>query len=47
MGYQPKTNLVKYKNGYLLAASHNILRRWKNYFSKLLNIHDINDVEQT
>jgi hypothetical protein len=24
-------------NGDLLADSHNILNRWKNYFSKLLN----------
>jgi hypothetical protein len=30
-GYQPSTNLVKDENGGLLADSHNILNRWKNY----------------
>jgi hypothetical protein len=33
MGYQPRSNLVKDQNGDLLAESHNILNRWKNYFS--------------
>jgi hypothetical protein len=31
-GYQPRNNLVKDENGDLLADSHNILNRWKNYF---------------
>jgi hypothetical protein len=31
--YQPRNNLVKNENGDLLADSHNILNRWKNYFS--------------
>jgi hypothetical protein len=31
-GYQPRNNLVKGENGDLLADSHNILNRWKNYF---------------
>ncbi|PNF33805.1 hypothetical protein B7P43_G10012 [Cryptotermes secundus] len=35
-GYQPRSNLVKDENGDLLADSHNILNRWKNYFSHLL-----------
>jgi hypothetical protein len=35
--YQPTNNLVKDENGDLLADSHNILNRWKNYFSQLLN----------
>ncbi|PNF28176.1 hypothetical protein B7P43_G07561, partial [Cryptotermes secundus] len=26
-------------NGDLLADSHNILNRWKNYFSQSLNVH--------
>jgi hypothetical protein len=29
--YQPRSNLVKDENGDLLADSHNILNRWKNY----------------
>jgi hypothetical protein len=33
--YQPRNNLVKDENGDLLAHSHNILNRWKNYFSQL------------
>jgi hypothetical protein len=32
-GYQRRNNLVKDENGDLLADSHNILNRWKNYFS--------------
>jgi hypothetical protein len=32
-GYQPRSNLMKDENGDLLAGSHNILNRWKNYFS--------------
>jgi hypothetical protein len=43
-GYQPRNNLVKFENGDLLADSHNILNRWKNYFSQLLNVHNISDV---
>jgi hypothetical protein len=45
-GYQPRNNLVKDKNGDLLADSHNILNRWKNYFSQLLNVHNVSDVRQ-
>jgi hypothetical protein len=46
-GYQPRTNIVKEENGYLLADSHSILNRWKNYFCQLLNAHGVNDVRQT
>jgi hypothetical protein len=37
-GYQPITNMVKEENGVLLADSHSILNRWKNYFCQLLNV---------
>jgi hypothetical protein len=37
---------VKHENGDLLAESHNILNRWKNYFSHLLNVHNVSDVRQ-
>jgi hypothetical protein len=37
-GYQPGNNLMKDENGDLLADSHNILNRLKNYFSQLLNV---------
>jgi hypothetical protein len=43
-GYQPRNNLVKDENGNMLADSHNILNRWKNYFSQLLNVHIVSDV---
>jgi hypothetical protein len=45
--YQPRSNLVKNENGDLLADSHNILRRWKNYFSQLLNVNSISDIRHT
>jgi hypothetical protein len=43
--YQPRSNLVKDENGDLLADSHNIFNRWKNY-SQLLNVHRVSDVRQ-
>jgi hypothetical protein len=30
----------------LLADSHNIVNRWKNYSSQLLNVHNVSDVRQ-
>jgi hypothetical protein len=45
-GYQPRNNLVKDENGDLLADSHNILNRQKNFFSQLLNVHNVSDVRQ-
>jgi hypothetical protein len=45
-GYQPRNNLVKDENGDLLANSHNILNRRNNYFSQLLNVHNVSDVTQ-
>jgi hypothetical protein len=43
-GYQPRNNLVKDEKGDLLVDSHNILNSWKNYFSLLLNVHNVSDV---
>jgi hypothetical protein len=37
---------VKDENDDLLADSHNILNRWKNHFSQLLNVRSVNDVMQ-
>jgi hypothetical protein len=37
---------VKDENGDLLVESHNILNRWKNYFSQLLNVYNVSDVRQ-
>jgi hypothetical protein len=41
--YQPINNLIKHKNGDLLADSLNILNMWKNYFPQLI-VHNVNDV---
>jgi hypothetical protein len=38
---------VKDENCNLLADSHGIFNRWKNYFSQLLNVHGINDIRKT
>jgi hypothetical protein len=35
---QPRNNLLNYENGDL-ADSHNILNRWTNSFSQLLNVY--------
>jgi hypothetical protein len=37
---------VKDENGDMLVDSHNILNRRKNYFSQLLNVHNVSDVKQ-
>jgi hypothetical protein len=37
---------LKVENGNLLANSHNILNRWKNYSCQLLNVYGINYVRQ-
>jgi hypothetical protein len=37
---------VKDEDGDLLADSHNILNRWKNYISQLLNVDNVSDVRQ-
>ena len=45
-GYQPRTVIVKDKKGDLVADSHSIMTRWKNYFSQLLDVHVAKDVRQ-
>jgi hypothetical protein len=35
---------VKDENADQLADSHNILNRWKHYFSQLLNVHNVSDL---
>ena len=46
-GYQPRTNIVKVEKGDMVADSHSILARRRNYFSQLLNVHGVNYVRQT
>ena len=38
---------MKDDKGDLVADSHSILARWRNYFSQILNVYGINDVRQT
>ena len=45
-GYQPRTTIVKDEKGDLVADSHSIMVRWRNYFSQLLNVHEVKDVRQ-
>jgi hypothetical protein len=45
-GYQARNTLVEDENSNLLADTHNILNRWKSYFSQLLNMHNVNDARQ-
>jgi len=45
-GYQPRTTIVKDEKGDLVADSHSIMARWRNYFSQLLNVHGVKDVTQ-
>ena len=40
-GYQPRCNIVKDEEGDLVADSHSIVGRWRNYFSQLFNVHGV------
>ena len=40
-GYQPRCNTVKDEKGDLVADSHSIVGRWRNYFSQLFNVHGV------
>jgi hypothetical protein len=35
---------VKDENGALLADSHNVLNKWKDYVCQLLNVHRVSDI---
>jgi hypothetical protein len=45
-GHQLRSNLVNDENNDLLADSHKILNRLKNYCSQLLHVHRASDVRQ-
>jgi len=45
-GYQPRCNIVKDEKGDLIANSHGIVARWRNYFSQLFNVHGFKDIGQ-
>ena len=46
-GYQPRCNIVREEKGDLVAVSHSIVARWRNYFSQLFNVHGVKNVWQT
>ena len=41
-----KCNTVKDEKGDLVADSHSIVDRWRNYFFQLFNVHGVKDVVQ-
>jgi hypothetical protein len=43
--YEP--NIEKGDNCDLLANSHNMLKRWNNFFCQIFNLHGVSDVRQT
>jgi len=45
-GHQPRCSMVKDEKGDLVAVSHSIVARWRNYFSQLVNVHGIKDAGQ-
>jgi hypothetical protein len=45
-GHQPRTRIVKDEKGDLVADSHSIMARWRNYFSQIFNVHGVSDVKQ-
>ena len=45
-GYQPRTTIVKDEKGDLVADPQNIMARWRNHFSQLLNVHEVNNIRQ-
>jgi len=45
-GYQPRRNIVKDEKGELVADSHIIVARWRNFFSHLFNVHEVKNVGQ-
>jgi len=43
-GYQLRCNTVNDEKGDLVADSHSIVPRWRNYFSQLFNVHGLKDL---
>ena len=38
-GYQPRTRIVKDEKGDLVADSHSIMVRWRNYGGRFISYH--------
>jgi len=45
-GYQPRYIIVKDEKGDLVADSHGIVARWRNYFSQFFNVHGVKEIGQ-
>jgi hypothetical protein len=45
-GYQPRINIIEDENGNPLADPQNVLKKWKNFFNPVLNVHRVYDVRQ-
>ena len=45
--YQTRTNILKDEKGDLVAHFLSILRRWRNHFCQLFNVHGVSDIRQT
>jgi hypothetical protein len=45
-GYKPESNLVKDKNGNLLADLGTVLNMWKKYYYQVLIINGFSDIRQ-
>ena len=42
--YWPGGSIVKDDKGDLVADCHSIVARWRNHFSRLFNVHEVNEV---
>jgi hypothetical protein len=45
-GYRPRSRIIKDEKGDLIADSHSIMAKWRNYFSQILNVHGVSDIRQ-
>ena len=45
-GYQHRTTIGKDEKSDLVADPRTIMARWRNYFSHLLNVHEVNNIRQ-
>ena len=45
-GYQTRITIVKDEKGDLVSDPYSIMARWRNYFSQLLNVHEVSYIRQ-
>jgi hypothetical protein len=44
--YQNLINIIKDENGNLVSDPRNVLNRWKNFFNRVLKVHEVHSVRQ-